>query len=258
MEAVNHGISVVIITFNEERNIGDCLASVKDLADEIIVVDSLSTDATQSICKSYGVQWVEQSFLGHVEQKNLAATLAKFSYVLSIDADERVSDVLRQSILREKEKGFGATSYTMNRFNNYCGQWIRYGKWYPEHKLRLWKNGCGKWHGDNPHDKFDVSPPVKALLLKGDLLHFSFRTISDHVSQMNKFSTIAAESLFKKGKKRSLFKPFLSSFWAFFNGYFLHLGFLEGIYGYVIARNDAMYAFFKYTKLNELHKGNQI
>jgi glycosyltransferase involved in cell wall biosynthesis len=255
MKAVNHGISVVIITYNEERNIGDCLESVKELADEIIVVDSFSTDSTQSICKAYHVRWIEQSFLGHVEQKNLAAGLATFSYVLSLDADEVVSNALSAAILREKENGFSSIAYTVNRFNNYCGQWIRHGKWYPEYKLRLWRNGCGKWQGDNPHDRFVVSSPAKTVLLKGDLLHFSFRSLSDHLSQMNKFSTIAAQTLFKKGKKPSLLKPFLSSFWAFFDGYFLRLGFLDGFYGYVIARNNAMYAFFKYAKLNELWKG---
>jgi glycosyltransferase involved in cell wall biosynthesis len=258
METLPPGISAVIITFNEERNIGDCLTSLQGIADEIIVVDSLSTDATKAICEAFKVRWVDQAFLGHVEQKNLAAGLAKFSYVLSLDADERLSDGLRQAILREKKNGFRSEGYIMNRFNNYCGQWIRHGEWYPEYKLRLWKNARGLWQGDNPHDRFELHSGAKPSKLKGDILHYSFRTLTEHLTQMNKFSTIAAQSLFKRGKKSSKLKPFLSGFWAFFNGYFLRLGFLDGIYGYIIARNNAMYSFFKYAKLNELHKGNSI
>jgi glycosyltransferase involved in cell wall biosynthesis len=258
MPELAYGLSVVIITFNEERNIGDCLASVKEVADEIIVVDSLSTDSTKSICNSYNVRWVENPFPGHIEQKNLAASLALFSHVLSLDADERLSDYLRKTILQEKKTGLPAAGYTMNRYNNYCGQWIRHGGWYPERKLRLWKKDYGKWEGDNPHDKFVLFNGEKPLHLKGDLLHYSFRSFSEHVVQMNKFSSIAAKTLFIKGRKPSVIKPFLSAFWAFFNSYFFRLGFLDGIYGYVIASNNAMYAFFKYAKLNELHKGKNI
>lgn len=258
MNTASQGISAVIITFNEERNIGDCLASLKGVADEIIVVDSLSTDATKTICASHGVRWVEQPFLGHVEQKNLAASHARYSYVLSLDADERLSESLRQSILREKAKGLGAEGYIMNRFNNYCGQWIRHGEWYLEYKLRLWKQASGQWRGDNPHDRFELDSGAKPAKLKGDILHYSFRSLTEHLTQMNKFSTIAAQTLFKKGRKPSMVKPFLSGFWAFFNGYFLRLGFLDGLYGYIIARNNAMYSFFKYAKLNELHKGHSI
>lgn len=256
MEALKTGLSVVIITFNEERNIGDCLDSVKEVADEIVVVDSLSTDQTGTVCRQYGVRWVEQPFPGHIEQKNLAASLASYSHILSLDADERLSDGLRQSILREKELGFPAPGYRMNRFNNYCGQWIRHGGWYPEPKLRLWKKDSGKWQGDNPHDKFELFGGEQPAHLKGDLLHYSFRSFSEHLNQMNKFSNIAAQTLYKKGRKPSFVKPFLSGFWAFFNGYFIQLGFLDGFYGFVIARNNAMYSFFKYAKLNELHKGN--
>jgi glycosyltransferase involved in cell wall biosynthesis len=253
-----YGLSVVIITFNEERNIGDCLASVKDLADEIIVVDSFSTDGTKSICSSYNVRWVENPFPGHIEQKNLAASLASFSHVLSLDADERVSNELAASILREKKAGFPSVGYTMNRFNNYCGQWIRHGGWYPEKKLRLWKKDAGKWQGDNPHDKFELFEGKKPSHLKGDLLHYSFRSFSEHVNQMNKFSSIAAKTLFDKGRQPSVLKPLLSGFWAFFNGYVIHMGFLDGFYGYVIARNNGMYSFYKYAKLNELHKGKIV
>jgi glycosyltransferase involved in cell wall biosynthesis len=258
MENLKPGLSVVIITYNEERNIGDCLASVREVADEIIVVDSLSTDGTKAICLTYGVCWVENPFSGHIEQKNFAASLATCSHVLSLDADERLSDFLRQTILLEKQAGFPNSGYTMNRFNNYCTQWIRHGGWYPDAKLRLWKKGAGKWQGDNPHDKFVLADEKKTAHLKGDILHYSFRSFSEHIVQMNKFSSIAAQTLYKRGKKPSLLKPFLSGFWAFFNGYFIRLGFLDGLYGYVIARNNAMYAFFKYAKLNELHKGRPL
>lgn len=254
MPGSKRGLSVVIITFNEEHNIGDCITSVKGIADEIVVVDSFSTDGTKAICLAHGVRWYENDFAGHVEQKNLAASLASYSHILGIDADERVSDVLAESILKEKEAGFPADGYTMNRFNNYCGKWIRYGGWYPERKLRLWKKETGKWQGDNPHDKLVLMQGNKSAHLSGDLLHYSFRSFSEHVIQMNKFSNIAANTLYNKGRKPSGAKPMLSGFWAFFNGYIVRLGFLDGFYGYVIARNNSMYSFYKYAKLNELHK----
>lgn len=254
MENNTNSLSVVIITFNEERNIEDCLVSVKSVADEIIVVDSLSNDRTKEICALYGVRWIENPFPGHVEQKNLAANLATCDYVLSLDADERLNPKLIEEILLGKIKGFTAEGYVINRLNNYCGKWIKHGEWYPEYKLRIWKRGSGMWGGDNPHDRFELASGSKPKKMSGDILHYSFRSFSEHITQMNKFSSIAAETLYAKGRKPDYFKPFLSSFWAFFNGFFLRLGFLDGFFGYVIARNNAMYSFFKYAKLNEFHK----
>jgi glycosyltransferase involved in cell wall biosynthesis len=251
-------LSAVIITLNEESNIGDCIESLQGVADEILIVDSFSTDRTEEICAKYDVRFVKNKWDGYVAQRNFAQELASCPVLLNIDADERLSLPLKDSILKEKEKGFPFKGYSMNRFNNYCGQWIKHGHYYPDRKIRLYHKNAGKIGGINPHESVQLFGDVAVKKLNGDILHYSFRTLSEHLSQMNKFSSIAAQSLFIMGKRPSLLKPFLSSFWAFFNGYILRLGFLDGIYGYVIARNNAMYSFFKYAKLNELHKGNTI
>jgi glycosyltransferase involved in cell wall biosynthesis len=251
-------LSVVIITLNEERNIEDCLLSVKEVADEILVVDSFSTDRTEEICKKHGARFVQNKWEGIVAQRNFAQRQAAHEVLLNLDADERLSPLLAESIEREKEKGFPMTGYKMNRFNNYCGRWIRHGVYYPDRKLRLYHKKCGWVEGSDPHEwvKLYKNYPVKKL--KGDILHYSFRTFSEHIIQMNKFSSVAAQTLFARGRKPSSLRPFLSAFWAFFYSFFLRLGFLDGLYGYIIARNNSMYSFFKYAKLNELHKRKLI
>lgn len=258
MFSIHQKLSVVIITLNEEKNIEECIQSVKEIADEVLVVDSFSTDGTEDICRRYGVRFVQNKWEGIVAQRNFAQALAEGSVLLNLDADERVSPELAKSILKEKELGFPCKGYTMNRFNNYCGKWIKHGVYYPDRKLRLYYKDAGKVEGSNPHEWVRLHDKFPVKKLSGDILHYSFRTFSEHVGQMNKFSSIAAQSLFAKGRKPSKLKPLLSGFWAFFSTYIMRMGFLDGIYGYVIARNNAMYAFFKYAKLNELHKGNTI
>jgi glycosyltransferase involved in cell wall biosynthesis len=251
-------LSVVIITLNEEKNIEDCLKSLQGIADEIVVVDSFSTDGTEAICRQYGVRFILNKWEGIVAQRNFAQEKATGPILLNIDADERLSEVLRNSILQEKEKGFSIKGYTMNRLNNYCGQWIRHGEYYPDRKLRLYYKDAGRVEGSNPHEWVQLNENYPTKRLEGDLLHYSFRTFSEHVSKMNHFSSVAAHTLYKRGRKPSYAKPILSAFWAFFNGFIVRRGFLDGYYGYVIARNHAMYSFYKYAKLNELHKGKPI
>jgi glycosyltransferase involved in cell wall biosynthesis len=251
-------LTAVIITLNEEKNIGDCLESIKEVADEIIVVDSFSSDRTEEICKTYGARFIQNKWQGIVAQRNFAQAQATHDVLLNIDADERLSPELAESIKEEKKKGFPFKGYTMNRFNNYCGQWIRHGEYYPDRKLRVYHKIAGRVEGANPHEWVQLHEDYPVKKLKGDLLHYSFRTFSEHVGKMNTFSSVAAQTLFERGRKPSYIKPILSAFWAFFYGFFLRRGFLDGYYGYVIARNNAMYSFYKYAKLNELHKGKAI
>ena len=131
-------LSAVIITFNEEEHLEKCLSSLQNIADEIVVVDSYSTDGTKKICKDFGVRFIEQKFLGYKEQKNFALTQAKYDYILSLDGDEALSDTLKKSIL-EVKNNWNKDGYYCNRLNNYCGQWIRHSDWYPDRKLRLFK-----------------------------------------------------------------------------------------------------------------------
>jgi glycosyltransferase involved in cell wall biosynthesis len=247
-------LSATIITFNEDANIGRCLQSLQDVADEIVVVDSLSTDRTREICRSFGVRFIEHPFPGYIEQKNFALAQASHPYVLSLDADESLSEALRLNILAEKQKDFTADGYTMNRFNYYCGRWIRHGTYYPDRKLRLLRNSKGAWGGQNPHDKIIVADGSKVKHLGGDLLHHTYQSFEEHSRQMDRFSTIAAKALFDKGKASSYFKLIFHPAWAFFKGYIIKLGFLDGFEGYMIARFTALQSFLKYAKLIRLNK----
>jgi glycosyltransferase involved in cell wall biosynthesis len=247
-------LSVVIITFNEEKNIARCIHSVKKIADEIIVVDSNSSDKTVSIAESLGATVRIQPFLGYVEQKNMALSVANNDYVLSLDADEALDHTLESSIL-EAKKQFTRKGYTMNRCTNYCGKFIRHGAWYPDKKLRLFHRSHAYWGGDNPHDKVIMKNDTASIVhLKGDILHYSYNSIEEHALQNNKFSTISAETLFKRGKKTNFFKMMIHPVWAFILGYFLRGGFLDGFYGYIVAVQVAHLSFLKHAKLFHIQK----
>lgn len=249
-------ISAVIITFNEEKNIERCINSVKSVVDEVVVVDSYSKDKTEDICRQQGVNFIKHPFEGHIQQKNFAASKAKYNIVLSLDADEALSDDLKNSIIRVKSN-FVADGYFFNRLSSYCGQWIRHCGWYPDRKLRLWDRTKGQWGGENPHDKFIMVKGAQVKHLKGDLLHYTFHTVDQHMDTVNKFSGIAAQMRFNKGKKTNTIKIVLKPFFKFITLYFIKLGFLDGYYGYVVCKNSAHSAFLKEVKLRELHRKNK-
>jgi glycosyltransferase involved in cell wall biosynthesis len=247
-------LSVVIITFNEERNIARCLESIARVADEIVVVDSLSTDNTRAICLNFGVKWLEQPFLGYVEQKNFALAQATNSHVLSLDADEALSPELEESIQRQKNDDFQFDAYTMNRRSWYCDRWILHGSWYPDRKLRLLNKTKGRWGGVNPHDKIQMDNHAKIQHLEGDLLHYTYYSIEEHIAQGNKFTSIAALAMYNQDKRSNWFKLSWNPFFAFINSYFIKGGFLDGFYGLVIARQIAYQTFLKYVKLMQMQK----
>ena len=252
-------LSAAIITLNEEKNIERCLRSLQGVADEIVVVDSLSTDRTREICSQFGVHFIEQKFLGHIEQKNLAISRTFHEHVLCIDADEALSPELTRSILKVKEQGFPADGYTMNRLSWYCDQFIRHGTWYPDRKLRLLKKDKGRFGGMNPHDKIVMDPGTRNVHLEGDLLHYTYYTMEEHVIQGNKFSTISAISMQAMGRKAYWYNLFWNPLVAFFSHYFFKAGVLDGFYGLVIAHQQAYQTFLKYAKLMQLQrreKGN--
>ena len=246
-------LSGVIITYNEEEHLEKCLASLVDVVDEIVVVDSFSTDKTPEICKAYNVRFTQNKFEGYIEQKNYALSLANHDYILSLDGDEALSDTLKNSVLKAKENWF-FDGYYCNRLNNYCGQWIKHSDWYPDKKLRLFKKDSGEWKGINPHDRYTLKKGLKAGKLKGDLLHWIYRDYKEHNLKVENFSTIAANAYFKLGKKSSLTKIIFRPFWAFFKAYFLRLGFLDGLNGFIICVQTYNVTFLKYIKLYKLHK----
>jgi glycosyltransferase involved in cell wall biosynthesis len=244
-------LSAVIITLNEERNIGRCLDSLLGIADEIVVVDSGSTDATREICLSRGVMFIEHPFEGYIEQKNFARTCATHSLVLSLDADEALSEELKESI-RDVKIHRQFDGYTMNRLNYYCGKWIRYGGWYPDKKLRLWYGDAGTWRGTNPHDSFRLFPGKTTGHLKGDILHYSYYSKEDHLRQIERFSTIGAAALYANGVRSNLWKMWLHPLARFVKGYIIKLGFLDGQSGWYIHTRSAYANYLKYQKLRSL------
>lgn len=247
-------LSVVIITFNEERNIARCLASVKGIADDIVVVDSFSTDGTERIAREQGVRFVQHAFDGHIEQKNWAITQAKHPWVLSLDADEALDEELIRSILALKHSGVQADGYTMARLTNYCGTWIKHGGWYPDVKLRLWDSRKGRWGGTNPHDRYELEPGSSIAHLKGHLLHYSFYTVAQHEQQVERFARIAAKAAHAKGKRSGPARIAFSPIWRFIHGYFIRGGFLDGKAGFTIARLSARAKHLKYTELARLNR----
>lgn len=246
-------LSAVIITYNEEANISRCIKSAKKVADEVIVLDSFSTDETVPIARSMGAIVHQEKFRGYIGQKNLALQLASHNYILSLDADEELDSKLITSILHVK-KTFVLRAYKMNRCTNYCGHFIRHGLWYPDKKIRLFDRRIARWSGLNPHDKIKVDAGVQVLHLPGDILHYSFNTPEDLVWQNNRMSTISAASLYAHGIKSNWYKILVRPAWAFINGYIFRMGFLEGLDGFTIAINTAHQVFLKYTKLLRLQR----
>lgn len=249
-------LSAVIITFNEERNIERCLKSLQNVADEIVVVDSFSTDKTEEICKKYNVVFIQNEFKGHIEQKNFALTKSKYDHILSLDADEEISTELEQSILAVKANWI-SDSYKMNRLTNYCGDWIKHGSWYPDTKLRLAVKSKVKWGGNNPHDKLVPVTKSKAIHLKGDLLHYSYYTIEEHIKQQQHFSSIAAKAMFERGKKAPLYKLLLNPAASVIKDVIIRQGYLDGSSGFKVAEISAKSVYWKYKKLRELWNENE-
>ena len=244
-------LSVVIITFNEEMHIGRCLDSVKTVADEIIIVDSFSTDATLDICSKYDVKFHQNKFSDFSSQRNLAMSLASKSYLLFIDADEVLSEALTEEILALKIEGFNKEVYTLNRLTNFCGKWIKHGMWYPDKIQRLVKQDIAIWAGDvHENLTFQVSPTKGRI--KGHLLHYSYDSVGQLVDKLEKYTSIQSKQMFKQKKKATWIKIYINPVWAFISGYFIKLGFLDGWQGLIIQYSIAFQTKRKYSKLKKL------
>lgn len=250
-------ISAVIITFNEEKNIARCVESLLPVADEIVVLDSFSTDETPDLCKKYNIRFYESPFEGYGRQKKKAVEFASYDYILSLDADEVLSETLRDSILSVKAT-MPLDGFSFNRLNNFCGTWIRHCGWYPDKKIRLWNKNKGKWVGDRIHETVKMSSQATLGYLKGDILHYSFQSLSDQLNQLDNFSTIASEEAFKNNKKvYPLIHIVLYPFATFLRMYFLRLGLLDGLAGFMVCISASYYRFMKYSKLYYLNKSRR-
>ena len=250
-------ISAVIITFNEERNIKRCLQSLQNVVDEIIVVDSGSTDRTEKICKELGVNFIYQKWLGYGAQKNFANSLAQFDYILSIDADEELSDILKKSIIEAKQN-FIADSYKMSRLTNYCSKkWIKHCGWYPDTKIRLWKKHKAQWSNDKVHEHLIFNEGATSMLLKGNILHYTYNNIAEHINIANKYTTLIAEEYYIKKKTTTILKIMFAPIWGFFRDFFLRKGFMDGYYGFMICIIASFSTFLKYVKLRQLYQNEK-
>ena len=246
-------LSVTIITLNEERNIERCLKSLAGVADEIIVLDSFSSDRTEEICEQYDVIFEKRKWEGYSASKNYLNQLASHEYILSLDADESLSEELKNSILKEKNNGFSGV-YSVNRLTNYCGTWIKYSGWYPDIKTRIFPKSISQWVGAYVHEELEVDGNPTPQLLIGDLFHYSYYSFIDHKERADKYSRLTAQKMNAKGKKASALKPYLSAFVRFVGMYFVKLGFLDGKMGFKIAQISAQSNIYKYKELRRLNR----
>ena len=250
---MNHPfLSAVIICFNEERNIVRCLESLEGVADEVVVVDSGSTDATVELARSLGARVLHHPFEGHIQQKNWAAEQAGGAWILSLDADEALGEELKANIARWKTQAPEADGYAFNRLTSYCGHWVRHGGWYPDRKLRLWRAGCAAWSGENPHDRLEMVEGRTTQRISGDLLHFSYYTVADHIRQIRYFSDIAARAYSGPvWMTWPIVRPFKAGFQWLKNA-IIRGGWRDGWAGWTIAKWSAFATSEKYRKANEL------
>jgi glycosyltransferase involved in cell wall biosynthesis len=245
-------ISVVIITFNEENNIGRCIDSVKNVADEIVVVDSFSKDNTRTICEQKGVRFIENAFLGHIQQKNFAMLQANYEFILSLDADEFLSPALEESILKVKANSTHQ-AYSMNRLSSLGGKWIYTTDWYPDRKLRLWNKQVGKWGGYNPHDRVILQSGTSVKHLRGNLMHNAYDGVESLIRKAQHYALIFARE-HRHRMASSHFKIFYKSIFTFFRNYVIRFGALSGYKGLLISFTNTYYTFYKYAILKELNE----
>lgn len=251
-------ISAVIITLNEEANISRCLASLQGVADEVIIVDSFSKDKTEEISKSFSfVRFYQQEWLGYSAQKNYANALATHDTILSIDADEALSEELTKSILQIKQSESESSKvYEISRLTNYCGSWIKHCGWYPDKKIRIFSKSTIKWQGDFVHETLALPENTEIIHLKGDLLHYSYNNTSSHLQQLDRFTTLTAQEAHSKGKRTNLLGLYFRPKWKFLRDYIFKLGFLDGYAGYQVCKLSATATFLKYAKLKELNNND--
>jgi glycosyltransferase involved in cell wall biosynthesis len=238
-------LSVIIITKNEAENIRACIESVA-WADEIIVVDSGSSDATVEICRELGAQVYVHDWPGFGMQKNRALGYATKDWVFSIDADERVTHELREEIQSAMQRG-QAEGYEIPRLSSFCGRYMHHSGWYPDYVLRLFRRGSGKFSDDLVHERVIVNGAIAKL--QQLLLHESFRDLEQLLAKINHYSTASAQMLHRKNRTASLKKAVGHALWAFFRSYFLRAGFLDGREGFMLAVSTAEGTYYRYLKL---------
>lgn len=243
-------VSAIVVCFNEEKNIRDCLKSLR-WCDEIVVVDSFSTDRTVEFCREYTDRVIQRPWAGYRDQKAFAHSQATQQWVILVDSDERVTPALRDEIQRALQDDAGRhMGYSLPRLVFYLGRWWRRGGWYPDYDVRLFRRDKARWGGSDPHEKILVAGSVRRL--EHPLHHFSYRNIDDHMERINRFTTISSRELRKEGGRWRLLDALLRPAYRFFRSYILKRGFMEGFAGFYVAVSAAVYVFLKYAKLWEI------
>ena len=245
-------ISATVITLNEERHLGRCLESVRGVADEMIVVDAGSQDRTCAVAARWGARVYKRPWTNYSDQKNFAAAQASHEWILSLDADECLSQPLREQLLGVKADPAPANAYEFPRRAFYLGRWIRHCGWYPDHKRRLYRRRHGQWKGDFVHEHLSCDGPVGRL--KGELLHYTCDSVSDHACRVGSYTTLAARDLQARGIRSSPLKILGSPIAAFVSSFCFKAGFLDGSRGLLISAFAAYYNFLKYSKLWDLQR----
>ena len=244
-------VSVTIITKNEAEDIAAALDSVA-WADERIVVDSCSTDDTASIAGWHGARVVSREWPGYIAQKNYAASLASHDWILSLDADERVTPALAGEITATLGREPAERGYRIPRVTFHLGRWIRTTDWYPDDQLRLYDRRAAEWTGRRVHEGVTVKGPIGRL--RHELQHYAYRDIDEHMETIERYTTLAAQQMFEAGRRATFFDVAVQPKFAFFRNYILKRGFLDGTAGLIISRMNAYYVFLKFAKLRELQR----
>ena len=242
-------ISATIITYNEERKIARAIESLR-CADEVLIVDSGSSDRTVELAEKFGARVIESPWPGYAKQKNLAAERAAHDWILSLDADEALSESLEAEIWRLKKNGPDCDAYTMPRLAQYLGKWIHHSGWYPDRKVRLYHRAKATWVGDFVHESVKVEGKLGHL--ESNLLHFTCESLSEHLKTMDRYTTLAAEQLIAQRVEPTWWRLVLLPPWTFVRTFVIDLGFLDGVEGLAIANMAALYTFLKYAKARNM------
>jgi len=249
-------ISAVIITFNEAARIASCIDSLIDLVDEIVVVDSFSTDETKAICENKNVTFYQREWKGYSQTKNIANKLATYDIILSVDADEQPDEILSNEILNLRQTGFKG-AYRMKRKNFYAGKWVRYCGWYPDSKIRIFNRRMSQWTGEYVHEKLTTNEPI--IDLNGHLLHFTIDNVQDHLTRVNKYAKLAALNILKQRKSITLFNAIQSTSLTFLKIFVFKLGFLDGLVGWHVSINSSKSKWLRYRYFKELaHESTEV
>ncbi|MBK8490664.1 MAG: glycosyltransferase family 2 protein [Saprospirales bacterium] len=247
--------SVVVITKNEAANIDACLKPLVQVSDDIIIIDAFSQDATPELARQWGARVIQTEWKGYAQNKNFGNLHARHDWILSIDADEVISEELVQTLQTLSPEPH--TVYELDRLTNYCGKWIRHSGWYPDWKVRLFDRREVQWQGAFVHETLAVPTGFQSVRVKGKLLHYSYKTREDHWQRVDRYATLSAKELHARGKKATFVKRWLSPVFRFLRTFIINRAFLDGKAGWAISVSGARLVRRKYSLLKEMEQSSR-